>query len=97
MSDDAVEEMLDKVVRLLAYISDKARAPHESPAPHMCLRMFVFMACRLAVTLIEVSDCHSCITHECSNLSASRHRQPHNPLWRRAVSRTCLRSSTASG
>ena len=23
MSDDAVEEMLDKVVRLLAYISDK--------------------------------------------------------------------------
>ena len=27
MSDDAVEEMLDKVVRLLAYISDKVRAP----------------------------------------------------------------------
>ena len=26
MSDDAVEEMLDKVVRLLAYISDKARS-----------------------------------------------------------------------
>ena len=40
MSDDAVEEMLDKVVRLLAYISDKARAPSFvlfSALRHLCV------------------------------------------------------------
>ena len=37
MSDDAVEEMLDKVVRLLAYISDKARAPGSVPCALRCV------------------------------------------------------------